>query len=54
MKKIYQHPTSRTIVLQVKNTILTGSIKEDEVNKGESGLVFTRRRMWEDDEDEEW
>jgi len=53
MKKIYQHPTSRTIVLQVRNTILTGSIKDDVVNK-EDNIVFTRRRMWEDDEDEEW
>ena len=53
MKKIYQHPTSRTIVLQVRNTILTGSIKDGVVNE-EDNIVFTRRRMWEDDEDEEW
>ena len=52
MKKIYQHPTSRTIVLQVRNAILVGSIKDDVVDEGESGLVFTRRRMWEDEEED--
>ncbi len=53
MKKIYQHPTSRAIVLQVRNTILTGSIKEDVVNEGDD-IKFTRRRAWLDEEEEDY
>jgi len=52
MKKIYQQPTAQVIKLHVKESLLLGSLNDNTVNEGEFGLVFTRRRMWEEEEED--
>ena len=51
MKKIYQTPTANVILLQ-PSQIFALSLGEHE--KGaDDGVVLTRRRMWDEDEEEQ-
>ena len=50
MKKIYEQPSARPISLHFRSSVLTVSQLHDE---GGDGNTLVRRRMWDEDEEEQ-